>query len=367
MWQGVWRWVWLPLGSGKFLGGQVGGGGELSLQVPLLRRRFPPTLLLRKRPDRSSSALGAASLSRVSKGGLGRGGAAGRGRCIGYPASAWGRPRTRARAPCGRRPGAAPAFPSCACGATSSPRRQRCRGRGLAAAEARDAAAPDAARGAGCGARGRREREARGGGSAAGWPRRQACSAERPLEPRQEVSEWRASPGAHSRRLAPWPPSLPASLLGPGFAPRDYVPGPGNTAGLLHPSLGVGSGRTPHLPTPEPSPPGRPAPLGSIPRRRGACEDSLLLRRPVWSDAGPVFLFLVWSRASASEVKSVRPQSRIGASPAGVMGTRAEEGLAAPLTSPPLPPHPGALGPPREPTLAAVASWQVTRSWAPGP
>lgn len=76
MWQGVWRWVWLPLGSGKFLGGQVGGGGELSLQVPLLRRRFPPTLLLRKRPDRSSSALGAASLSRVSKGGLGRGGAA---------------------------------------------------------------------------------------------------------------------------------------------------------------------------------------------------------------------------------------------------------------------------------------------------
>lgn len=113
--------------------------------------------------------------------------------------------------------------------------------------------------------------------------------------------------------------------------------------------------------------PGPPRPTGLHPRRRGACEDSLLLRRPVWSDAGPDFLFLAWSRASASEVKSVRPQSRTGASPAGVMGTRAEEGLAAPLTSPPLPPHPGALGPPREPTLAAVASWQVTRSWAPGP
>lgn len=60
-----------------------------------------------------------------------------------------------------------------------------------------------------------------------------------------------------------------------------------------------------------------------FPGAEGWCEDSLPLRRPVWGDAEPFFLFFAWSRGSASKVKSLRPQIRTSASPEGVMGMRA--------------------------------------------
>lgn len=105
-----------------------------------------------------------------------------------------------------------------------------------------------------------------------------------------------------------------------------------------------------------------------FPGAEGSCEDSLPLRRPGWGDAEPFFLFFAWSRGSASKVKSLRPQIRTSASPEDVMGMRARrEGW--PRRSPHLfflPPPRGALGPSRVPTLAAVASWQVTWSWPRG-
>ncbi|XP_019481043.1 PREDICTED: LOW QUALITY PROTEIN: Golgi membrane protein 1 [Hipposideros armiger] len=70
-----------------------------------------------------------------------------------------------------------------------------------------------------------------------------------------------------------------------------------------------------------------PGPAGAqVPGAEGSCEDSLPQRRPVWGDAEPFFLFFAWSRASASKVRSVRPQSRTSASPAGVVGARAGTG-----------------------------------------
>lgn len=192
--------------------------------------------------------------------------------CTSYPAPAEGQPRAAARAPCGRRPGAAPAFPPGARGAASSPRCQRCRGAGTRRCGGRRR------RGAGCcagrTAGSRREREAGGGsgGRAAGWSESQPCSAQRPPEPRQEVSEWRESPGVPCRRPAPWPLSLPSSLLGSGFAPRNPAPVPGDAAQLaprLQPPSRVGSGPAPHLLAPEPLYPGRLDLLGSVPRRRG--------------------------------------------------------------------------------------------------
>lgn len=134
---------------------------------------------------------------------------------------------------------------------------------------------------------------------------------------------------------------------------------PGDTAQLaprLQPSSRARSRPALRLLAPEPLCPAAWTRRGSAPRRRGSREESLPLRRPVRGDAEPFFLFSAWSRASASEVRSVRPQSRTRA------GTG---GLAAPLASAPFPAR-GAPGPSRAPTLAAVASRQVTRRWPRG-
>ena len=116
--------------------------------------------------------------------------------------------------------------------------------------------------------------------------------------------------GARARRaLRPlWPPYLSLSLLGPGPAPRDPAPGPGNSppacsraSAFYRSRLGAG----PAPPRAGASFPGPPRPAGF--RLPGWAP----LRRPVWGDAGPFFLFLGMSRASASKVKSEHsPKSR---------------------------------------------------------
>lgn len=161
--------------------------GGWGIIVPWLRRRFPPTRLLRKRPDRSTSALGAASRKRAlvalaedgqqpgcgaaalhSLPGSRRGAAAGRGARTVWPAS-------------GRGPG------------LSSPRCRRRRGAGTRRCGGRRR------RGAGsCAGRTAGSRRESGGASES-----QPGSAERPPEPRQEVSERRESPGVPCRHLSP--------------------------------------------------------------------------------------------------------------------------------------------------------------------
>lgn len=159
-----------------------------------------------------------------------------------------------------------------------------------------------------------------------------------------------------------WPPSRSLSLLGLGFAPRDSVPVPRDTAWLtpgLHPSSGVGLRPAPHLPAPELSPWGCPYLLGSVSWHGGVVRAFLA---PCGGQSGAMRSLFVLSL-----VMRVGIQSRTGASLTGMMGTRAGR-ADLPRRSPHLFLFPrGALGPPRVPTLAAVASWQVTQDWAPGP
>lgn len=155
-----------------------------------------------------------------------------------------------------------------------------------------------------------------------------------------------------ARVLALRPPRLPSlSRSVPGAPPASgdiprLAPGP-------QPVTGAHS-------RPEASPRGRLGPR-TPGRRAGQCELSAPAEAS-WDARGLSFLFSALSRASASEVKSVQPRSRTSAGAAGV--TRAGEGRASAARR--SPPRPGARAP-RVPTLAAVASWQVTGSWAPGP
>lgn len=122
---------------------------------------------------------------------------------VDFPTPAEGRWGGRAvgwtRAPRGWRRDAtpvAPALPPGAHSTASSHAVGAARGRGLAAAEDGDGGAGRAPPSGG-------EREAGGGRSAAAWPGSQACSAERPPEPWQEVSEWRSFSGALVAALSP--------------------------------------------------------------------------------------------------------------------------------------------------------------------
>lgn len=100
----------------------------------------------------------------------GSGPAARRRGCTSYPAPAERQPRAAARAPCGRRPGAAPAFPPGARGAPPPRAASAAGGRGLAAAEAGDAAALDAALDARRGAGGSARPAVAAAAAAGEWP-----------------------------------------------------------------------------------------------------------------------------------------------------------------------------------------------------
>lgn len=207
------RWVALEIVGPTFRKippgwGRGGGEGSSLLQVPFFapRRRFPPVHLLRKR--RAAPLL---PRSRIPQGHPGGGG--------GARAGAEGRPRAGARAPWGRRPGAAPASPPRARGAASSPRRRR--GPGAGTRRCGGQRRGGAGRGAGRTARNERERETRGG-RAAGGPGAGAAALERQPEPRQKVSARRACPRSRAALAAFLSPSFP----GPGPAPGDTLPPP---------------------------------------------------------------------------------------------------------------------------------------------
>lgn len=198
-------------------------------------------------------------------------------------------------------------------------------------------------------ARGRRRRRRREGGS--GGLEAGSRSTKGPPELRPEVSGRRACPACPLAAFSLLvPPRFRARAEGPRAGPRRHPPGWHLGRSLLLKSVRGGLCISPlqsFLP-------------GTAPTRWAA------LRRPVWGDAGPRFLFLAVSRASGSKVESVHPQSRARTSGAGVIDARGgRAGSAAHLLLFPL--RPGRARAAAVPTLAAVAPWQVTGSLTPGP
>lgn len=262
------------------------------------------------------------------------------------------RGRGPGRAHCGAEsPGAVPASPPRAPEAASSARRGRWPEAGTRRCGGRERGGAGRCPGR-TGARGRRRRE--------------SCPGERGAGPRQRRATAGAAAGGEQAARVPGgsPPGRPGPLLSPcpstapGPRPRTprrapetpalprLAPGP-------QPFTGAGTRPAPHLPALEPPSRGRPDPPGSASQAPLRCWAPR--RRPVWGDAGPFFLFLAVSRASAPRVKSEHPRSGASGSGAGVIGTRGGlAGRAARL----FPPPPRAAA--AVPTLAAVSSWQVS-------
>lgn len=286
----------LALLSGKFPGVQ-GAWEERTLQLPLPRRRVPPTRPPKKRRDRSDL-----QSEPRPEGEKGRRPGGWEGRCAGSPAPAEGRPRLgRAHRGAGVRARPRPGL--CALQAPPPPRAAGAAGGGdspLRRPEARGA--ERAERGGGGG----------GGGRAAGGPGSRACSAERPPEPRQEVSECLARVVRRAlRRPALWllpslrPSSARASVPGTRCGSRKTPPGSRPGGRLLPASAGPCSAPPRSAAFASglsgPAGPRPPAPRG---RARVA--------RPCGGQAGPVRAFLCvlrWiTRVSIRSPKRASPR-----------------------------------------------------------
>lgn len=345
--------MWSALGSGKFLraggGGRCGGlGGRAVSRGPSLRRRFSPPL---KASRPLCWSVGAQSRRRAGSLRRGAGEEVERGRDQAFPAPAAPWPRARARALRGRESGRGPGLASSrsrgrllrapralARGGDSPLRRPRTRRRWTlprADGSTRPAAAGELPGEQGAGPP---QRRATAGAAAGGEQAARVPGGPPPGRPGPLLSPCPSTaPGPRPRtpRRAPETPALPR-----------LAPGP-------QPFTGAGTRPAPHLPALEPPSRGRPDPPGSASQAPLRCWAPL--RRPVWGDAGPFFLFLAVSRASAPRVKSEHPRSGASGSGAGVIGTRGGlAGRAARL----FPPPPRAAA--AVPTLAAVASWQVS-------